>query len=304
MNIRSRLNAIINALKIKVRKKLKPGDLSRLFANRKKISLVANTNGGFANSYRTVISASIVSENFKVKVNEFKFHPVENIDFFVDELNLYRSFEDDLPSYGGWVIPHINFYRDYRDTHCFNLLNQYGLYHDVCELALYPEYYNFILEKSKFLNIKEKYLINDDLSTTLGVQLRVWEEEPKNSTLLVDDIYSNYKELNWGKLIFHNVVDDASLSLMADKVERVSSETNSTSVFISCNQNEYHKKIESLLEDRGIVILNPKNTFKLSSDVFDFVVLSNCRSILRSPGSTFGHLATIFRNDLSYDFII
>jgi len=54
----------------------------------------------------------------------------------------------------------------------------------------------------------------------------------------------------------------------------------------------------------GVVICSPENKFQLAPDVFEFIVLSNCRSILRSPGSTYGHLAVIFRKDLSNDFII
>lgn len=304
MKIRSMASRVINALKIKLRKKIKPGDLSRFFLRKEITSLVANTNGGFANSYRTVISASMVSEDFEVKVNEIEFHPVENVDFFVDELNFNRRSNRSLPSYGGWIIPYVNFYNDHRDTHCFNLLNQYGLYHDVCELALYPEYHDFILEKSKFMSIKEKYLLDQDLSSTLGVQLRVWDEEPRNSSLLLDRVYLDYVELNWGNLIFHNVVNDETLNFMADKIESICRQTGSTSVFISCNKNEFYKRVQTLLSDRGVVTCSPENTFKLAPDVFEFIVLSNCRSILRSPGSTYGHLAAIFRKNLSNDFIM
>jgi len=46
----------------------------------------------------------MVSEDFEVKVNEIEFHSVENVDFFVDKLNLNRRSNRSLPSYGGWVF--------------------------------------------------------------------------------------------------------------------------------------------------------------------------------------------------------
>ena len=292
------------ALKAVVKNNYKPGDLSRSFDRRKNIPILAVTNGGFANSYRTIVAASICSNDFTVQGNEIQFHPFENIQFLLDGFPRNKKRDVNYIRYGGWLIPYLSFYDDYRDKHCFNLMNLYGLNHDISEIALYPEYKSLLVRHSKINEIKSAYSLTEKLPNVLGIQIRIWDAGGDEAGSKISNVTNEHLEMRWGSLIFQSeYCHDMQINFLANKVFDLASVLSTESFYLSCNNIQFKNHFQTILIKNGLKPVFEKNIHNLPADVFEFLNLTRCASILRTPGSTFGQWASFLRTDNNSDFL-
>jgi len=290
-------------LKAVVKNNYKPGDLSRAFDRRKNLPILAVTNGGFANSYRTIVAASVCTNNFTVQGNEIEHHPFENIQFLLDVFAQPYSNNKNYIRYGGWLIPYLTFYQDYRDKQCFNLMNLYGLNHDISEMTLYPEYKSLLIQHSKINEIKSRYSLAEGLPDVIGVQIRIWEGVDQAGRN-ISNVTKQHLELRWGSVIFQSEYDhDLQGVFLANRVFELASSLKTKNFYLSCNNVDFKKNFQDALIKKGLAPHVEDNLHCLPGDVFEFLNLTRCHAIIRTPQSTFGQWASFLREDNNYDYL-
>ena len=256
--------------------------------------LYMNNNAGFANQIRCLLSIKsfgfkpVIDYSVHKKAVKRNFHYIDILNFFKIELVKKKTIKKKY-FYNSICIPTDSKQRNFKEI--FNLINFSGTV-DASYLVKYKYQLTYLrkmydelnpLFKSHELN---KYF-NSDID--MGISLR---------DFTVENLKFYPREF---RFIYKNVeFNDEFYSILNQEVSFLKKKYNIKNTII-CTKNNFNPKIldsiEYILKKNSIKIIKPLNK---TNEIIDFTALMNCKFLIYSKYSTFGHLASLLNKDILY----